>query len=111
MSIAIFMGFGRLSCKKIFKGDYEMTKEMAFEKLRAYGQEHVLKFFDELDSEEQSSLLEQIETVDFSVLGSLENYKNRGGQGDARGEFAPLAAMQRDEIESRDKELREIELN
>ncbi len=72
----------------------------AKEKLKKYGQEHVLKYYDELDGEAQKALLKQIEETDFSVLSHLDDAK----RGDERGQFAPLAAMQRDEIIRREKE-------
>ncbi len=77
-----------------------MDISRAEEKLKKYGQEHVLKYYDELDGEAQKALLKQIEETDFSVLSHLDDAK----RGDERGQFAPLAAMQRDEIIRRDKE-------
>ena len=76
-----------------------MTKEQAMEKLKTYGQEHVLAHFEECGSEEQEALLSQIEDTDFSIL---EGYKHP--QGGERGVFSPLAAMQRDEILRREQE-------
>ena len=77
-----------------------MDRSMVEEKLKKYGQEHVLKYYDELDGEAQKALLKQIEETDFSVLSHLDDAK----RGDERGQFAPLAAMQRDEIIRREKE-------
>ena len=77
-----------------------MDRAKAEAKLKEYGQEHVLKYFDELDESEQQALLSQIEETDFSVLSHIDDAKKGG----ARGVFAPLAAMQRDEIISREKE-------
>ena len=45
-----------------------MDISRAEEKLKKYGQEHVLKYYDELDGEAQKALLKQIEETDFSVL-------------------------------------------
>jgi len=79
-----------------------MNYEEAKSKMTAIGQEHVLKYWDELSVEQQAELLKQIEETDFSVLSKI----GKGTTGD-RGVFSPLAAMQRSEIEAREKELRE----
>ena len=77
-----------------------MTKTEAMEKLGGIGQGHVLKYFDELDEAGQEALLTQIDETDFAVLSHI----GEAGKGDARGQFAPLAAMQLDEIEARREE-------
>ena len=81
-----------------------MNFEEAKEKLAKFGQEHVLKYYDELSQAEKDELIKQIEETDFSVL---ENCKNLG-KGGERGEFKPLAAMQVDEIEKRKDEFTQI---
>ena len=43
-----------------------MTLEQAKEKLAKYGQEHVLKYYGELNEEEKQGILDQIETTDMS---------------------------------------------
>ena len=80
-----------------------MNYNEAVSKLKEAGQEHLLRFYEELTEEEKETLLKQIEETDFSVLSHL---KEKGGG--ERGEFAPLAAMQREEILSREQEFREI---
>lgn len=80
-----------------------MTYENAKEKLAKFGQEHILKYYDELSQDSKESLLEQIEKTDFTVLNHLESY----GKGEGRGVFSPLAAMQRDEIVKREGEFRD----
>ncbi len=77
-----------------------ITRPEAEKILKQYGQEHVLDHFDSLDEDEKKSLLEQIETLDFSVLKSL---KDRSAV-NTRGEFSPLSAMPREEIVKREKE-------
>ncbi|MBQ9504717.1 MAG: UTP--glucose-1-phosphate uridylyltransferase [Lachnospiraceae bacterium] len=72
-------------------------------KLEAAGQEQLLNFYEELDEKEQETLLRQIDETDFSVVSQIG--EQGGGK---RGSFAPLAAMQRDEIVSREKEFREL---
>ena len=81
-----------------------MNFEEAKEKLAKFGQEHVLKYYDELSQAEKDELIKQIEETDFAVL---ENCKNLG-KGGKRGEFKPLAAMQVDEIEKRKDEFTQI---
>lgn len=77
-----------------------MNYEEARKKLSALGQEHILKYWEELSEEQRAALLKQIEDTDLSVLAKLGS-----GKGDERGTFAPLAAMQRSEIEAREQEL------
>ncbi len=77
-----------------------MNYEEAMKKMSAIGQEHVLKYYDELSDEQKKGLLTQIAETDFSVLKKIDK-----GAGSERGKFSPLAAMQRSEIEAREKEL------
>ena len=81
-----------------------MNLEEAKKKLSEFGQEHVLKYYDELSEAEKQDLLAQIEDTDFSVL---ENCKNLG-KSEGRGQFSPLAAMQVSEIEQRKDEFSKI---
>ncbi|MGN0377707.1 MAG: UTP--glucose-1-phosphate uridylyltransferase [Suilimivivens sp.] len=71
-----------------------MNYEEALEKLKLYGQEHVLTYYEELSGEEKALLLSQIETTDFSMLASCRNREAAAG----RGVISPLAAMQLPEI-------------
>ena len=73
-----------------------MTLSQVKDKLEKYGQEHLLKYYDELTAAEQEALLAQIEATDMDVL---EACKHRG-ELTQRGEFTPLAAMQLSEIEA-----------
>ena len=77
-----------------------MNLEEAKKKLETFGQEHVLKYYEELTDAEKQELLTQIDETDFAVL---ENCKNLG-KSEGRGEFSPLAAMQVSEIEKRKDE-------
>ncbi len=77
-----------------------MNLEEAKRKLETFGQEHVLKYYDELSDTEKKDLLTQIDETDFAVL---ENCKNLG-KSEGRGQFSPLAAMQVSEIERRKDE-------
>ena len=73
-----------------------MTLEQAKEKLATYGQEHVLKYYDELSAQEQQVLLEQIEATDMSILAACQ-HKEELAQ---KGKITPLAAMELEEIEA-----------
>lgn len=67
-----------------------ITFNMAKKLLEDYGQEHILKYYDELDNEEKQNLLSQIELIDFSVL---ENLKKENQYSLQRGKFEPLGAV------------------
>lgn len=72
-----------------------MTLEQAKEKLAKYGQEHVLKYYEELSSQEKEALLAQIEATDMSILELCKHREQLG----KKGVITPLAAMQLDKIE------------
>lgn len=74
-----------------------MTFQETYEKLASIGQEHILKFYDELSENEKTALLAQIEKTDFSVLDSL---KSGGAASLGRGEITPLKACEIPEIEA-----------
>lgn len=71
-----------------------MNYKEAMEKLKRYGQEHVLKYYEELSEEEKALLLAQVEATDFSMLVSCRDRKETA----ERGVISPLAAMQLPEI-------------
>lgn len=73
-----------------------MTLEAAKQKLEKYGQEHVLKYYDELSVEERQALLTQIEETDMSILAACKNKEELT----QKGVITPLAAMELDEIEA-----------
>ena len=53
-----------------------MTLENAKVKLGKYGQEHVLKYYDELSDAEKEALLTQIEETDMTIA-ECGNFKNK----------------------------------
>ena len=73
-----------------------MNYNEALTKLKKYGQEHVLKYFDELSEGEKAELLNQIDETDFSILEALEAKKAPA----KKGKYEPLAAMELSEIEA-----------
>ncbi|MBR5375784.1 MAG: UDPGP type 1 family protein [Lachnospiraceae bacterium] len=77
-----------------------MTRQEAEEKLAKYGQEQVLRFFDELSETEAGELLSQIEETDFSVLteDAVDEEKDKRV-------ISPIKVLQLPEIEARRDEL------
>lgn len=73
-----------------------MTLEQAKEKLVQYGQEHVLKYYEELSSQEQQALIEQIAATDMSILAACKHREDLA----IKGKITPLAAMQLEEIQA-----------
>ncbi len=71
-----------------------MTLEAAKQKLKTFGQEHVLKYYDELTAKEQEALLTQIAETDMSILAACKNKEELA----QKGVITPLAAMELDEI-------------
>lgn len=74
-----------------------MNYEQALQKLSDIGQQHLLKYYDELSKEEQKGLLQQIAETDFSVIRYLDAKKSPV----PRGVIEPLRAMQLSEIEEK----------
>ena len=81
-----------------------MTYEQAYEKLQEYGQEHLLKYYKELDAKEQELLLCQIAETDFSVVEACKHMDAAS----KRGEIAPLKAMELSEIEAEKEKFHQI---
>ncbi|MBQ3537098.1 MAG: UTP--glucose-1-phosphate uridylyltransferase, partial [Clostridia bacterium] len=77
-----------------------MNYNEALQLLKAHSQEHVLKFYDELTEEGKKELLTQIENIDWSIFDILAKKDVLAG----RGTFAPLGALEIDEIESKKAE-------
>ena len=73
-----------------------MIPESITKKLSEYGQEHVLRYFDELSESQKADLLSQIENTDMSILSAV-------GAPDAlnaKGKISPLKCMELSEIEA-----------
>lgn len=69
-----------------------MNYNEAMEKLKKYGQEHVLKYYAELPDEQRNMLIEQIDRTDFTVIG-------QAAETGKRGTIAPIKAMTIPEID------------
>lgn len=73
-----------------------MDLSLVNEKLKQYGQEHLLKFYDCLDDERRENLLNQIMETDFDVLSEIPN---RGTAN--KGAISPISSMELEEIDAR----------
>ena len=68
-----------------------MTYDQALEKLKRYGQEHVLAWYDTLTPPEREALLREVEETDLDpVLGFRAALEPRG----AGEKIEPLAALE-----------------
>lgn len=83
-----------------------ITLEQAREKLVRYGQEHVLKYYQELSDSQKQALLDQIEATDMSILEACRHREALA----QKGVITPLAAMQLDEIEKNREEFTAVGL-
>lgn len=72
----------------------DMNLQKAQEKLKEFGQEHVLKYYDELSDDRKKSLVAQVLDTDLSVTAKVTN----GITEDKRGVISPIKAMTLDEI-------------
>ena len=73
-----------------------MNLNDAKKKLADLGQEHLLRWFDELSDTEQESLLDQIDALDPTLLDVFRSYKGDGEA--ARGKLEPLGALTLNDI-------------
>ena len=73
-----------------------MIPESITKKLSEYGQEHVLKYFDELSENQKADLLSQIESTDMSILSAVGAPEALN----AKGKISPLKCMELSEIEA-----------
>ncbi len=85
----------------------DMTLEQAKAKLAQYGQEHVLKYYDELDDAQKAELLAQIDETDMSILDAYKKKQEMS----QKGKITPLTAMQLDEIEASREEFTQAGLD
>ncbi len=84
-----------------------MGYQEAYNKLEKYGQLHVLKYYDELEKEQQEALLAQIESIDMDVLRLCNNKEALN----PRGKITPISVMQLPEIAERKEEFTAIGLD
>jgi UDP-N-acetylglucosamine/UDP-N-acetylgalactosamine diphosphorylase len=65
------------------------------EKLEKYGQEHLLRFYDELDENQKKHLIDQINSIDFELVKTL--YNNIGENKEINDEITPMKSFETDE--------------
>lgn len=75
-------------------------------KLEKYGQEQVLKYYDELSEQDKDELLSQIEATDMEILDACNHKEDLV----KRGVIEPLAAMELSEIEANKERFTDIGL-
>ncbi len=78
------------------------------DRLKEYGQEHLLRYFDELTQEEKESLIAQINDADFTLLDALNHKDQNKATDDKGGALAPLGALEIDEIKARKEEFEKV---
>lgn len=69
--------------------NYESVKNL----LTEYNQEHILKYYNELDENQRCELLRQIGGIDFALLDALKNKS-----ADNKGEIQPISAVTIEDI-------------
>lgn len=78
-----------------------ITYNEALKILSEYGQEHILRYYDELSEDEKTGLLRQIEVTDFSVINDLKTRNEESGK---RGVLEPLGAVTIEDIQKNKEE-------
>lgn len=80
-----------------------MNYTEALNKCKLYEQEHLLKYFDELNESERNELIEQIMATDFSVIRQAMSQEKKGT-------ITPIEAMECDEINAKKAEYEQVGL-
>ena len=80
-----------------------MNYSEALQKLESCGQEHLLKYYEELSDAEKTALLEQIELTDFAVIE-----QGKGGESIKKGVISPLESLELDAINTNKEEYTNI---
>ena len=80
-----------------------MNYSEALQKLENCGQEHLLKYYEELSDVEKTALLEQIELTDFTVIE-----QGKSGEAIKKGVISPLESLELDAINENKEEYTNI---
>lgn len=72
-----------------------MTLQEAKNKLSGTGQEHLLRYYDELSGEQREFLLAQIDDLDLGFLKQIED----GSKEIEKGKIEPMGAVTKEEVE------------
>ncbi|MCI8667946.1 MAG: UDPGP type 1 family protein [Lachnospiraceae bacterium] len=78
-----------------------MLSNQVREKVNVYGQQQILRFYDELSEKEKAVFEEELENLDFSLLDVLDKKRNAGQEEDNAAVYEPLEALKLDEIMER----------
>lgn len=80
-----------------------MNYESMLKKLSEYGQEHVLRFYDELNENERKELLSQIDDLDIEYITDIfKTVKSRKAES-AKGEITDISSTSLFEMKEEDK--------
>lgn len=82
-----------------------MTYEQIKDILTKHNQLHLLKYYDELTVKQQTSLLEQISSINWHLLELVQNRQDTEA---VKGKLEPLGALEVSEIEKRKEEFTQI---
>ena len=80
------------------KYTFEETEKL----LEKYGQEHLVKYFDELEEEKKEALLDQIASIDFELMNSLFNKAKSGDEAKA-SDISPIGYTELDSLSEDEK--------
>ncbi len=82
-----------------------MNYERSLSYLEQRGQEHLLKYYEELNEEERELLLNDIEHTNFSAVANLKNTVEK------RGKLSPISAVSLEEIQRRRAQFESVGLD
>ncbi len=78
-----------------------MTYDEAKMLLVEQGQDHVLRFWDELNGDEQNALLSQIDAIDFTSIAAMQSMLASGESDEAGGAIEPSPVVELPALEAR----------
>ncbi len=81
--------------------EQDMLSNQVREKVNAYDQQQILRFYDELSESEKAVFEEELENLDFSLLDVLDKKSGAGQEECNTAIYEPLEALKLDEIMDR----------
>lgn len=104
--ICSFVDEVRFSCQgiKVIERAKYMDFQTAFNELHIYGQEHLLKYYDELSQKQQEVLLKQIENIDWKLFDLLKQHNDSK----KLGRIEPPKALELEDINCESNKFEEI---
>jgi len=79
-----------------------MTYENAVKLLEKYNQQHIIKFYNRLNSDEKETLLKQIENIDFELMSKLYGQAIKGEKVGSDN-ITPMSVIDKEKISYEDK--------